>query len=479
MSTEYIFFNKIKVPSTAWMQDWNDEVTSYCSNWQGAKKMSDCDGQTKQIDINNIKDYKDARSYILKHDRVSDNGKWAYETCTPSTTPNSPAECNDLLGAKDSYVQNDYKNAYATEWTANNIYLQTKYLNNRLLSDASDYISLQVDQNAVNKGTNIPLNLFKGSCDNNQALSSINTSIFFRTDLAPDMNENSGKTQQKYYFKNIPTSIKYESKPYCYDIDSSFSTDTKSIPIDNNSLLTTNIDVNGAIYDIAIDENNKIIKYYKPNSNYNIISTTGEVFIMNPDVNLKMYYDEDKSTHTTFDLNNFTQNIDTNNKLNLTPDLLTYIKQQNIKLQCPATYYLSGYSTNKTDNKINIIPHCVKFVEKPESNNNGNDNNNNDNDTGNSNSGILYCPKDNDWPETKAGEKASIKCNSSSDAIMTRQCKSDGTWDEADKSSCEETGLSTWIIVLIVLGIILVIGILIFIVIKLSKKNNNIENEYE
>lgn len=467
MSTEYIFFNKIKVPSTAWMQDWNDELASYCSNWQGAKKMSDCDGKTKQIDINSIKDYKDVRSYILKHDRVSDDGKWFYETCTPSSTPGSPTECNDTLGTKDSYVQNDYKNAYATEWTANNIYLQTKYLNNRLLSDASDYISLQIDQNAVNKGTNIPLNLFKGTCDNNQAMNNVNTQIFFRTDLAPDSPTNSGKIQHKYYFKNIPTSIKYESKPYCYDIDSSFSIDTKSIPIDNNSLLTTNIDVNGAIYDIAIDGNNKIIKYYKPNSNYNTISTTGEVFIMNPDVNLKLYYDEDKLTHTTSNLNNFTQNVDTNNKLNLTPDLLTYIKQRNIKLQCPANYYLSGYSTNKTDNKINIIPHCIKFVEKEGGSGNGDD----DDD-------VLYCPKDNDWPETKAGEKASIKCNSSSDAVMTRKCKSDGKWDEVDKSSCEESGLSTLMIVLIILGVILIVGGIIVVVV-LFMKNKNVDNEYE
>ena len=133
MSREYNFFNKVKIPTVACVQDWFTEKCAYCTNWSNASNIQQCTADNYPVfNLSNDNDYTTAKNYIWMHDWVDKNNLYS-QTCTPSNSGQNPTSCTNNSSANTkNVIQNNYKNANATNWSANNVYIETRYSNDQL-----------------------------------------------------------------------------------------------------------------------------------------------------------------------------------------------------------------------------------------------------------------------------------------------------------------------------------------------------------
>lgn len=410
MSTYYIF-DKINIPPVVCVQDWFTEKCSYCSNWMNANSISQCNNSSNEFPMTNYDNINKVSEYLRKLDWVDSTNQYS-QTCTPSSSGASPASCTTNSSANDkNVVKNDYKNPYASNWTANNVYVESRYNYNNLLNNSNDHISLYPNNNNLQQSVNVPLNLFNETCDYNTAIDNIQTSINLKRDINYHTDYNSN--QYKNIDIPVPTTITYQTNKNCKTLNlNNPQLKTTTVQNVNNLQNDINIYTGGAIQSIRKDNNNKIINYYI-DPNYNVTSTTGTVInLKNNDVNL---YLQDSGKIYMYGNSPFKDLVNNNTTFNYN-DLMKFTNTNNIKLTCPNNYYLSGY--NYSPSKNTITPYCIKFERQVTSE-------------------PQKCLADGVWPEsTVSSEPVSIPCPRGYTGTMTRGCGASG-WQAVHSTTCQ------------------------------------------
>lgn len=378
MSQEYKFVKNISIPSVMCYQH-NGEKCLYCGNWRDATGPQDCLSTPNIIELNDNTSFQTAYDQLLHHDWIDNENRWS-QTCDPSKDTN-PASCTDnqsFVNTKN-YIDN-YRtpNPNAKNWDsgqnilpANDSFVETRFINKHILSSDPYTITFDIDDNSVNKGLNTSLNLFNNNCNDNQAFNEINTSISLKNEIGRYEGE-SGNDYRKYLRIGLPTHISYVSGKVCNNIEPTISNKEKIIEIDDSDLENGfELNTNGAIYSMYINDNdNKTVKYYSLNDdNYTTTSAFGSIVdipinINNFKIKPRTGSDYNVDYETITGMNDYID--DSTNKFNLSSTSLSMINKENIKLECPANFYLSGYSIKPNSEKTsyNVTPYCIRFVSK-------------------------------------------------------------------------------------------------------------------